>query len=283
MLPDQTESRAEERNDIGLLPSGSTLKVVVWRLVERCSVARGHCHGQPIATTAPGGSYLLRTVMTYTKSRSYGYALHVLRRARRACRDVRAQQGDHIQGDQQGMWRRPMNVGVVSAGMVVVALGLMLAGCGGGHVVSGAVQTQTTVSSRAISNQRVVLNKASYERTMRRLGKTLVGSVEGMFPLVEGGVGSLASAQSLAKVETTRSVVLSVRLTLDAIVPPVAIRADQERLLAGLDNLRSQLDKLIQVLQQGSSKPLGVYSRLSALGPIGIVIKDMKKKGYAIG
>jgi hypothetical protein len=173
---------------------------------------------------------------------------------------------------------------------LVVAL---LAGCGGTqkHAATDndGTQKQTVTQQRsgtvaqAAAPHAIVLSKPSYERTMRRLGKALSVSVEGMFPIVDDGAGSQANKAALAKVETARAVVARVGATLALIVPPAPIRADHAKLIVSVKALRKELDALIGALQQSGSHPLGAYTQLDALNAIALATTDIEKKGYAIG
>ena len=189
-----------------------------------------------------------------------------------------------MQGDGVGAPTRPRAFGPAHAGRVagyalsIIAVAL-LAGCGGG----GHPASTTAPAAAAPPAPKRVLDKTTYDRTMRTLGHTLATSVEGMFPLSEGGVGSPATLQALSKVKQTRSVVDRVRSTLAGILPPAPIRADHAKLISDLDTLQRELDTLIGVLQHGSNQPIGAYTNLSALNGIAVVTSDMQKKGFQVG
>ena len=118
---------------------------------------------------------------------------------------------------------------------------------------------------------------------MRRLGRTLSVSVEGLFPFVDGAPGSEANKQSAAKVEKARAVVTSVGKRLAAITAPKPVRPDHRRLIKAVETLGIELDMLTHKLQKGDSKPLGTYLRLQGLQTVAKVVADIKQKGYAIG
>src|SRR5581483_4873898 len=127
------------------------------------------------------------------------------------------------------------------------------------------------------------LGKTAYDRTMKRLGTRLVGSVEGLFPLVEAQPGSDASKASLVKLEKTRAVVTQVMARVAGIAPPAPIRSEHQQLLQGIASLGGELDKLIQVEQKGTSKPFGTFARFDSLRTIAKARSAIVKKGYAIG
>jgi hypothetical protein len=152
----------------------------------------------------------------------------------------------------------------------------LAAGCGG----SGK-QAQTTVA--AAPHQAVSLSSAAYEATMRRLGRKLALSVRSMYPIVETQPGAAVSIQTAAKIERTRVVVASVSASVEAIIPPAPIRADHQRLVTGLKELRVELDELIHVLQKGGPRAFGAYASLPGLRVIDQARSSIEDKGYAIG
>jgi hypothetical protein len=151
----------------------------------------------------------------------------------------------------------------------------LAAGCGG----SGK-QAQTTV---AAPHQAVSLSSAAYEAAMRRLGRKLALSVRSMYPIVETQPGAAVSIQTAAKIERTRVVVASVSASVEAIIPPAPIRADHQRLVTGLKELRVELDELIHVLQKGGPRAFGAYASLPGLRVIDQARSSIEDKGYAIG
>jgi hypothetical protein len=134
-----------------------------------------------------------------------------------------------------------------------------------------------------IPHKRVALDKAAYERTMRRLGAQLIGSVEALFPLTEAQPGTDVSKQTLAKLERTRTVVTSVMARAAGILPPPPIRAEHRRLLQGISALGRELDNLIQAEEKGPSQPFGLYARFNSLRAIAKATTAIEKKGYKIG
>jgi hypothetical protein len=163
---------------------------------------------------------------------------------------------------------------------VLALLAVTLAGCGGGggKAVHPSASSTVTIPPRTVS-----LSKAAYERTMARLGKQLVGSVEGLFPLVEAQPGTDVSKATVAKLEKTRAVVTTVTARVAAIAPPARIRLEHRRLLQGIAALGGELDRLIQVEEKGTSQPFGIYTRFTSLNAIGRARTAMEKKGYEIG
>jgi hypothetical protein len=179
-----------------------------------------------------------------------------------------------------------------SALLAAAALVIALAGCGGSHSPTGAVQRGTTTAAAASSgatppalaaHPTVVLSKSTYVRTLQRFGMKLSTSVQSVFPIVDQGAGSASNAKTAARVEAARAVVMSIATSISKIVPPSPIRADHERLISALSNLGGQLDRLVQVLERGGSKPLGSYTSFTALYTISRATSDMVKKGYAVG
>ena len=162
---------------------------------------------------------------------------------------------------------------------MLALLAVTLAGCGGGK---SAVH-QSAAPTVTIPPKTVSLGKVAYERTMARLGNQLVGSVEGLFPLVEAQPGTDVSKETLTKLAKTRAVVTTVMARVAAIEPPAPIRAEHQRLLQGISALGGELDKLIQVEEKGSSQAFGIYARFTSLRTIAKARKAMEKKGYKIG
>jgi hypothetical protein len=165
---------------------------------------------------------------------------------------------------------------------------LLCAGCGGAKAPSPAATTgagtagASTVASTAVA-PLTHPSKAAYDRVMMRYGQTLAESVNAMYPLVDGPVGSQAASLAIVKVKKVRVVVTNVRAALARIVAPAPIRTDHEKLVGYLGHLDDQLDALIGVLQHGSTKPFGLYTALNALDDVAYVTGDMRKKGYAVG
>lgn len=143
--------------------------------------------------------------------------------------------------------------------------------------------TATGATATPVSGARVVLGKASYDRRMRELGTELATSVESMYPLVQGAVGSATARESISHVEKAQAAVARVTSAVSDILPPAPIRADHRRLVAELGVLQGELGVLVGVLQHGGSKPFGSYMAFPALSGIALVTGDMKKKGFAVG
>jgi hypothetical protein len=160
-------------------------------------------------------------------------------------------------------------------------LTLAFSGCGGGGVKS--TQPAATGAHQATVPNQVRLGAGAYERAMRQLGRRLALSVASMYPIVETQPGAATTTASAAKVERTRGVVASVAASVAAIVPPAPIRADHQHLVKGLNELRVELDALINVLQKGGSKGFGAYSRFPGLQAIDRARVSIESKGYAIG
>lgn len=163
---------------------------------------------------------------------------------------------------------------------VLAMLAVTLAGCGGGKSVQQSPSPTVT-----IPHKTVALDKQAYDRTMKPLGRQLVGSVQHLFPLGQARPGSDVNKESLAKLRRTRAVVTNVMARLAGIAPPAPIRAEHQRLLKGVSALGGELDKLIQVEEEGTSpsKPFGTYARLTSLLTIAKAREAMEKKGYKIG
>ena len=167
---------------------------------------------------------------------------------------------------------------LVAAGLALLAV--TLTGCGGG---GGKAVHQSAAPTVTIPPKTVTLGKVAYERTMARLGNQLVGSVEGLFPLVEAQPGTDVSKATLTKLATTRAVVTTVMARVAEIAPPAPIRAEHQRLLQGISALGGELDKLIQVEEKGTSQSFGIYTRFTSLRTIAKATTAIKKKGYKIG
>jgi hypothetical protein len=168
------------------------------------------------------------------------------------------------------------------------ALALTLGGCGGGGGTSVEPAATTTIATattttRAAAAASTRLGKDAYDRRMQRLGRKLAVSVDKMFPLVEAQPGTDVSRESVAKLQRTRAVVTSVATDLSAITPPTPIRAAHQHLLNGLTVFGGELDELIRVLQEGTSKPFGEYAKFDGLRAIARATKEIERKGYAIG
>ena len=157
-----------------------------------------------------------------------------------------------------------------------------LAGCGGGKTGGKTVQ-QSASPTVTIPHKMVALGKQAYDRTVKRLGRQLSGSVAHLFPLVQAQPGSAMNKESLVKLRSTRAVVTNVMATLAGIAPPAPIRAEHQRLLQGVSALGGELDTLIQVEEKGAPKPFGTYSRFVSLRTIAKARSAIEKKGYAIG
>ncbi len=118
---------------------------------------------------------------------------------------------------------------------------------------------------------------------MRQLGQQLGTSINHLFPLVEAQPGTDVSKATVAKLERTRAVVSSVTARLAAITAPPAVRDAHRRLLRGLTSFSGELDRLISVLEHGTSKPFGVYTQFRSLRTIAKARDDIEARGYAIG
>src|SRR5277367_2698573 len=155
---------------------------------------------------------------------------------------------------------RPFQLAAVAVGM---AAAFSLAGCGGKSGSTNAVSSTPTTTV-----QRQVVDKATYDRMMQRLGRTVSRSIEGIYPLVDQGVGSQANKEAAAKVEKAKAVVGQVTTSLAGVVPPAPVRADHLRLVASLGKLQGELDTLDHVLRSGGPKPFGDYTQFVALQTI---------------
>jgi hypothetical protein len=180
-----------------------------------------------------------------------------------------------VEGDEVGRVRR---VCLVAAALALLAV--TLAGCGGGGKTAVHQSTAPTVT---IPLKTVSLGKVAYERTMARLGNQLVGSVKGLFPLTEAQPGTDVSKATLEKLAKTRAVVTTVMARVAAIAPPAPIRSEHQRLLQGIAALGGELDKLIEVEENGTSEAFGIYARFNSVRTIAKATTAMEKKGYKIG
>jgi len=118
---------------------------------------------------------------------------------------------------------------------------------------------------------------------MKRLGNQLVGSIEGLYPLVGSPAGSDNAKETVRKLEKTRAVVTIVSARIAEIAPPAPVRAEHARLVRGVSALGRQLDKLIEVQEKGTLRDFGIYSHFASLITISRATKAIQKKGYAIG
>jgi len=168
---------------------------------------------------------------------------------------------------------------VKRAALVVALLAVTLAGCGGAKTVQKSPPPTATTTPQ----KPVALGRDAYDRTMKQLGTQLVGSIERLFPLVEAKPGSEVSKESVAKLQRARAVVTDVMGRVAGIAPPAPIRAEHQRLLEGIASLGRQLDKLIEVEENGAPAPFGTYARLDSLRTIAKARLEIVKKGYAIG
>jgi hypothetical protein len=162
---------------------------------------------------------------------------------------------------------------------VLAMLAVTLTGCGGG----GKTIHQSAAPTVTIPHKAVTLGKVAYERTMARLGRQLVGSVESLFPLVVTQPGTDTSKATVTKLETTRAVVTTVQARVAAIDPPAIIRAEHAELLQGISALGRELDTLIQVEEKGSSQAWGTFARFRSVRMIAKARTAIEKKGYKIG
>jgi hypothetical protein len=165
--------------------------------------------------------------------------------------------------------------------LLLPVIAVVVAGCGG---AGGNSNSQSSPSETVTTPQKkVILSKVAYDRRMKQLGKQLAASVDTLFPLVEGKPGSQASKDSVAKLKRTRAVVTSVMASVADIAPPAPIRAEHQRLLRGISALSVELDKLIEVEENGSKDPFGSYTRFNSLRTIAKARIAIEGKGYAIG
>jgi hypothetical protein len=170
--------------------------------------------------------------------------------------------------------------------IVLAMLAVTLAGCGGGgktahqSTTSTGTSTSTTVTT---PHKTVALGKVAYERTMKRLGSQLIGSVDRLFPLTEAPPGTEVSKATLAKLAKTRAVVTNVTARIAEIAPPAPIRAEHQQLLRGVSALGEELDRLIEVEEKGTPKAFGIYAHFNSLRTIAKASSAIEKKGYAIG
>jgi hypothetical protein len=162
---------------------------------------------------------------------------------------------------------------------ILTMLAVTLAGCGGGGKTAFHQSASRSVTT---PHETAALGKVGYDRTMKRLGRQLAGSVQHLFPLVEAQPGSdLRGDSGKAREDASR------RHDRDRegrpIVPPGPIRAEHRGLLQGISALGGELDKLIHVEEKASSQAFGLYARFMSLRTIAKARTAIEKKGYAIG
>jgi hypothetical protein len=172
--------------------------------------------------------------------------------------------------------------GLAALGVVVVTgFALILTACGGsGGAQTTGVSTRTTLPPRAA---KVALGKAAYSRRMQRDGRQLAGSVEKLFPLVEAQPGTEVAKESIAKLRRTRAVVTNVTDDVAAMVPPLPVRPAHARLVKGLTRFGAELDGLIDVLENGTTKAFGAYAQFKSLRTIAEARAEIEDMGYTIG
>ena len=179
--------------------------------------------------------------------------------------------------------RRALIARSCSAAAALVFVAFTLVGCGGGGGSESAGTSAATTTTAQTPVKKVVLGKVAYDRRMKQLGAQLVGSVQHLFPLVEAQPGTKVSKESLVKLRRTRAVVTNVRASIAAIAPPSEIRAEHAQLLQGVSALGSELDALIDVEENGTSKPFGDFAHFNSLRTIAKARNAIEKKGYPIG
>jgi hypothetical protein len=167
----------------------------------------------------------------------------------------------------------------------IAFLAVTLAGCGGSTSSSKTASqpAATTTAATTTPVKKVVLGKLAYDRRMKQLGAQLAGSVQHLFPLVEAQPGTKVSKLALAKLRRTRAVVTSVQASIAAIAPPAEIRTEHQKLLQGVSALGGELDALISVEENGTSKPFGDFAHFDSLRSIARARNAIEKKGYPIG
>jgi hypothetical protein len=164
-------------------------------------------------------------------------------------------------------------------------LALSLAACGGGEkTASESAATATSATTVALTvTEATPLAKDAYDRRMQLLGRRLAVAVQRLFPLVEAQPGTDVSKESVAKLARTRATVTKVAVGVSSISPPAGVRAAHQHLLNGISTFGGELDELIRVLQEGTSKPFGEYTKFDGLRAIARATKEIENKGYTIG
>jgi hypothetical protein len=134
-----------------------------------------------------------------------------------------------------------------------------------------------------VAPRSIVLGKAAYEKTMRGLGARLTISLQNLFPLDSGPRGSEANEESLAKLRRTRAVAGEVAARLTLIRPPRAVRTEHDKLVRGIAELETELDRLLTGIQKGSPNSFASLMRFRSTRVIASATTAIRNKGYAIG
>jgi len=182
--------------------------------------------------------------------------------------------GSHVDAGALGRHACPAAAAALLFGAGVTA------GCGGG---GGGGSRAAATTKTPVPRHATALGRSAYDATMRPLGRRLAQSVQSLFPLVEARPGTEVAKTTVARLERTKAVVVDVTARVAAIPAPPAIRSAHRRLVSGLESLRAELDELIHVLQVGTSKPFGVYTRFTSLQTIARARNEIERKGFAIG
>jgi phosphoglycolate phosphatase-like HAD superfamily hydrolase len=147
---------------------------------------------------------------------------------------------------------------VIRASLFLVALVLLVAGCGG--------------SQEAVT-------KAQYERDLQRLGQDLTdaGSQLGQ---------SIDIATFNANVDNLRDHLRDAADELHGLKPPVNVRQPNDKLAGALDDFADQLEEVKEARRQSIYKARDALQRVSkseAVRDARAATRELKAKGYEIG
>jgi phosphoglycolate phosphatase-like HAD superfamily hydrolase len=147
---------------------------------------------------------------------------------------------------------------VIRASLFLVALVLLVAGCGG--------------SEKAVT-------KAQYERDLQRLGQDLTdaGSQLGQ---------SIDIATFNANVDNLRDHLRDAADELHGLKPPVNVRQPNDKLAGALDDFADQLEEVKEARRQSIYKARDALQRVSkseAVRDARAATRELKAKGYEIG
>ena len=156
---------------------------------------------------------------------------------------------------------------------LIGAIALLAGGCGGKKHASttGAATTSTSASSSTGP-----LSKTAYDGQMATLGK-VIGTALGRLPAAANA--KQATTAALKAQQEIRSLAAK----LQAIKPPVAIKADHAALVKSVNELADQLTPIIAKLKKGNFKALGSVTSLTSYDDITRAVDKIESAGYSIG
>ena len=166
--------------------------------------------------------------------------------------------------------------------VAVIALGV--SGCGGHQTAtSGGAVSTSGQAAPPVTRSKTILTKPAYERTMRTLGHRLSKSIEALYPLDVGQVGSGDSKASAAKLTKALGIVAGIDRDLSRINPPTSISSEHIGVLHGVQELESELNQLITAVERGSTHSFASLTQLAGLTAIATATSAIRARGYAIG